>query len=136
MSCDPHLALDRRCSVESSADPSNSPAAALLSSPLPPIPDQQSGDLGPAILTELKRIAVALEALCTEGKRIADHVAPEPGDVVGTPYLAKQLGCSVVWAGEMARNGQLPKGCIVPGTGCGKPWKFYRKRIEEWINKR
>lgn len=77
-----------------------------------------------------------LENLAEETRRLANHVSPAPGDIVGTPFLAKQLGCSVVWAGEMARNGQIPKSCIVPGSGNGKPWKFYLARIEEWLNKR
>jgi hypothetical protein len=77
-----------------------------------------------------------MESLAEESRRIAAHVAPEPGDVVGTPYLAQRLGCSVVWVAEMVRDGRIPKGCIVPGTGNGKPWKFYRPRIEQWLNKR
>lgn len=82
------------------------------------------------------RIAPALDSLAEASHRIAAHIVSEHGDVVGTPCLAQQLGCSVVWVAEMARNGEIPKGCIVPGTGNGKPWKFYRQRIEEWINKR
>jgi hypothetical protein len=130
-----HLSLDRT-SVAAATDTAALPAA--TPAPHRPLttPDQQVGELGPAILTMLGRIAVALETLGVETHRLADHVAPAPGDVVGTPYLAKKLACTVVWAAEMARNGQIPKGCVVPGTGNGKPWKFYRRRIEEWINKR
>ena len=119
--------------VESStAEPrSTSWQAELPTSNQPP-----ANTTGPAVLSLLERVAFSLEALAVESKRIADQVAPEPGDVVGTPYLAQQLGCSVVWAAEMARNGQIPKSCIVPGTGNGKPWKFYRRRIEEWLIKR
>jgi hypothetical protein len=76
------------------------------------------------------RVAVALQALARAQR-------PElPASVVGTPYLAERLGCTVVWAAEMARNGEIPKCCIVPGTGNSKPWKFYRERIEDWLNKR
>jgi len=93
-------------------------------------------EFGPRTLSVLERIAVAIDEATLEMHRIANHVAPAPGDIVGTPFLAKQLGCSVVWAGEMARNGQIPKSCIVPGSGNGKPWKFYRRQLEEWVNKR
>ena len=93
-------------------------------------------ELGPRTLDALQRMVAAIEQFTAASCRIADQVAPGPGDVVGTPYLAKRLGCSVVWAGEMAREGQIPKSCILSGTGNGKPWKFYRERIEEWLIKR
>ena len=99
-------------------------------------PPPSATDLGTQILARLDRIAAALESLSDASRRIAAHIAPEPGGVVGTPFLAERLGCTVVWAGEMARDGRVPKSCIVPGTGCGKPWKFYRMRIEDWLNKR
>jgi len=90
-----------------------------------------AGTAVPAQLLEtLERIAIATQA-------IARAQRPGPQEpVVGTPFLARQLGCSFVWAAEMARKGEIPKSCILPGTGNGKPWKFYRERIEEWLNKR
>jgi hypothetical protein len=94
------------------------------------------GGSRPQTLALLERIAIAVENLAADAHRLADHFSPAPGDIVGTPYLADQLGCTVVWAAEMARKGEIPKSCIVPGTGNGKPWKFYRGRIEEWLNKR
>lgn len=69
-------------------------------------------------------------------KRIADHLAPVPSELVGTPYVAERLGCTTVWVTEMIRNGQIPQRCVVPGTGDGKPWKFVRTRIDEWIKNR
>ena len=107
-----------------------------VESPRVYIPAVAANQSGSAILIYLDRIAAALESLAEDSHRNRAHVAPEPGDVVGTPYLASQLGCSVVWAAEMARNGEIPKSCIVPGTGNGKVWKFYRQRIEEWLVKR
>jgi len=77
----------------------------------------------------LERLASALE-------RIADHVAPQPGDIVGTPYIAQKLGCSTAWVTQLIHDGTLPARCIVPGTGNGKPWKFHRRQIDEWINSR
>lgn len=66
-------------------------------------------------------------------KRIADHFDPPPPDIIGTDYIADRLGCTVVWVAKMASEGKIPKNCIVPGTGIGKPWKFYRSRIDHWI---
>jgi hypothetical protein len=68
--------------------------------------------------------------------RIADALAPEPADIVGTPYVAGKLGCTTVWIAEMVRSGEIPKCCIVPGTGNGKPWKFYRAKIDRWLQSR
>ena len=66
-------------------------------------------------------------------KRIADHFDPQPADIVGTPYLANKLGCTSTWIAQMVRSGEIPKGCLVPGSGKGRQWKFYRRRIEEWL---
>jgi hypothetical protein len=66
-------------------------------------------------------------------KRIADHFDPQPADIVGTPYLATKLGCTPTWIAQMVRDGEIPKGCLVPGSGNGRQWKFYRRRIEEWM---
>jgi hypothetical protein len=68
--------------------------------------------------------------------RIADAMAPEPEDIVGTPYIAKRLGCTTVWIAELVRRGDIPKSCLVPGTGNGKVWKFYREHIDRWLSSR
>jgi hypothetical protein len=80
-------------------------------------------------LPEMRSMAASLG-------RLADALAPRPADVVGTPYVAGRLGCSTVWVAEPVRQGRLPAGCVVPGTGNGKPWKFYRGRVDEWIETR
>jgi predicted DNA-binding transcriptional regulator AlpA len=82
---------------------------------------------------QLEEIACHLAGLVEVLTRVADAVAPEPADVVDSPYVAKKLGCGTTWVGEMARKGTIPKSCLVPGTGNGKPWKFYRAKIEAWI---
>ena len=69
-------------------------------------------------------------------KRIADHFDPPPPDVVDSVYVRQKLGCTTTWVAEMARNGDIPASCLVPGTGNGKPWKFYRSKIEKWIKER
>jgi hypothetical protein len=68
--------------------------------------------------------------------RIANALAPAPPDLVGTGYVAQHLGCTAVWVAEMARQGQIPKHCLAPGTGNGKPWKFYRGHIDRWLASR
>jgi len=68
--------------------------------------------------------------------RIADALTPKPADIVGSPYVANLLGCTTVWVAEMVRRGDIPKNCVVPGTGNGKPWKFYREKIDAWVKSR
>lgn len=84
----------------------------------------------------LERIAVALERLVDIQQRIVDHFVPRAQNIVGTPYISHELGCTTVWITEMVRNKMLPSSCVVPGTGNGKPWKFYRDRIDAWIKSR
>jgi hypothetical protein len=86
-------------------------------------------EIGP----ETRRVLAEIEA---DLKRLADHFDPQPSDVVGTPYLADRLGCTATWIAQMVRSGEIPKGCIVPGSGKGRQWKFYRGRIEEWLASR
>jgi hypothetical protein len=79
--------------------------------------------------TPLQQVAEAL-------MRIADHVSPPPPAVVGTPYVAQKLDCSTEWITEMIRTAEIPSHIIVPGTGNGKPWKLYRKKIDKWLKNR
>jgi hypothetical protein len=81
-------------------------------------------------------IADSLDLIAHHLARIANHVDPPPDAIVGTPYIAKRLGCTTVWVGEMTRDGLIPKTCIVTGTGNGKPWKFHRQQIDQWIASR
>ncbi len=60
----------------------------------------------------------------------------KPPELVGTPYVAERLGCTTVWITQMIRSGDIPPNCVVPGTGNGKPWKFIRVRIDEWLKRR
>jgi hypothetical protein len=92
-----------------------------------------------------ERLAGALELLARSGDlaalaataaRLADHLTPTPAGVVGTPYIAKHLGCTTVWVAEMARRGDIPQSCLVQGTGNGKPWKFNRYGIDAWLKSR
>ena len=70
-------------------------------------------------------------------KRIADQLDPTDDDrPVGTPYVAKRLSQTTTWVAEMARRGLIPKNCVVVGTGVGKPWKFHRSKIDQWIESR
>jgi hypothetical protein len=69
-------------------------------------------------------------------KRIADHFDPPPPDKVGSDYVASRLGCTTTWIADLVRRGEIPPHCVVPGTGNGKPWKFFRSRIDSWITAR
>jgi len=69
-------------------------------------------------------------------QRLADRLAPQPGDIVGTPYVRQQLGCTTAWVTQMIKDGKIPAACIVKGTGNGKPWKFHRRLIDQWIESR
>lgn len=99
-------------------------------------------DVGPAaeclprLVNLAERLAIGVEGLLAVATRLAEHIVPEAADLVGTPFIAERLGCTTVWVSDMARNGVIPKACIVPGTGNGKPWKFHRRRIENWLDKR
>src|SRR5262249_7218848 len=96
-------------------------------------------------LVSLERLAIAAEriaahlavlaSVATSLARIADHLAPS-AVVVGSRYIADRLGCTTVWVAEMARRGEIPGQCVVPGTGGRKPWKFSRERIDAWLASR
>ena len=83
-------------------------------------------ELGP----EAHRVMAEAQA---DLKRLADHFDPQPADIVGTPYLASKLGCTPTWIAQMVRSGEIPKSCVVQGSGQGRQWKFYRRRIEDWL---
>jgi hypothetical protein len=74
-----------------------------------------------------------LAAIARDLGRIADKQDPPPPNVIDSPTLAAKLGCTTTWIAQMAREGSIPQGCIVEGTGRGKPWKFYRRQIESWL---
>lgn len=69
-------------------------------------------------------------------RQLGDVNKAKPPELVGTPYVADRLGCTTVWVTELIRNGEIPVNCVVSGTGNGKPWKFVRVRIEEWLKRR
>lgn len=92
---------------------------------------------------ELRRIALALEELASNIKqvepaltRIADHFDPPERSVVGTAYIAERLGCTTKWIGDLVRDGKIPQDCICPKAGEGKYWRFWKEKIDEWIEER
>ncbi|QDT59501.1 hypothetical protein SV7mr_20080 [Stieleria bergensis] len=84
----------------------------------------------------LERLVIAIEENNRQIQRIADHVNPPKRASVTSSYVAERLGRSVRWIGEMARNGQIPKSCICPGSGDGNYWRFWKDRIDQWIEER
>jgi len=87
----------------------------------------------PALDPQLMAIWSAMSA---DIRRIADALNPAPPDIVGTPYVAQKLNVTTTWIADLIRRGKIPAACIVPGTGNGRVWKFYRSRIDEWITSR
>jgi hypothetical protein len=75
-------------------------------------------------------------ALAGSLSRIADHFDPPPPDTVDTAYVARRIGLGIARVAQMALRGEIPAHCTVPGTGNGKPWKFFRTRIDPWIDSR
>ncbi len=74
-----------------------------------------------------------LSSLIADIRRIADVMDPPPPDIVDSSYVAGRLGCTTTWIADLARQGKIPLGCLVLGTGDGKPWKFHRGAIDAWI---
>lgn len=74
--------------------------------------------------------------LVSEIRRIADHFDPPNLEVVGTSYIAAQLGVTSKWVGDLVRNGKIPNLCICPKSGAGNYWRFWKKPIDEWLQGR
>ncbi len=84
----------------------------------------------------LERLAVATEGIQEQLRRLADHFDPPPPDIVDTQYVADCLGCTNIHVARLARQSVIPKSCVLVGTGNGKPWKFYRSRLDKWLETR
>lgn len=81
----------------------------------------------------LERIARAAEGIYAELERVNNRF--EPPEIVKSSYVAGRFGCTIKWVGEMVRRGEIPKSCIAPGSGNGKQWRFFKSRIEKWLEK-
>lgn len=85
-------------------------------------------------LTHILEKRAAVEAqIADDLHRLVGFLTPPPADIVGTPHVAALLGQTTTWVAEMARDGKIPPDCIVKGSGYGKPWRFYRGKIDRWI---
>jgi hypothetical protein len=96
----------------------------------------QIADSPLTLAASFQLIAGQLQAIEAHLSRLANHFDPPPPDIVDTPFLARQLGVTPTRIAQMVREGTIPKSCIVPGTGDGRPWKFYRHRLDEWLARR
>jgi hypothetical protein len=65
--------------------------------------------------------------------RLADRFAPAEADIVDSRYIAEKRGVTVTRVSQIALGGEIPDKCIVDGTGHGKPWKFRRQAVDQWI---
>lgn len=76
------------------------------------------------------------EGVVTHLRRIADHFDPPNLEVVGTSYIAQRLGVTPKWVGDLVRKGEIPSSCICPKSGNGNYWRFWKMRIDKWIEER
>jgi hypothetical protein len=123
------LAVEPRDAERASDDPPASAFGSLGRA-------QRQVELAPLTRALLERIAAAMEEIGSLSRAVCERIVPGAGEVVGTPYVARKLGCTTVWVAEMVRRDEIPRNCVVPGTGNGKPWKFYRHRVEAWLSQR
>ncbi len=100
-----------------------------------PIPDGSPlpSDIDQPLLFLLSLIG---SGILNEMRAIRQQIAPEPTSIVGTDYVAAQLNLNKQYVAQMAREGRIPKRCIVAGTGWGTPYGFNRKLVDEWIETR
>ena len=88
------------------------------------------------IAAALEQIALPIRDVEPALRRIADHFDPPKRGTVGTPYVAERLGVSVRWISDLIRRGDIPKSCIVPRSGDGKYWRFWKDKIDEWVEQK
>ena len=88
------------------------------------------------IALALEKIGNTLDEISASEKRIAEHFDPQKRSTVGTKYLAERIGCSVRWAGDLVRNGEIPSSCICPRSGNGGYWRFWKDQLDKWIEER
>jgi hypothetical protein len=90
---------------------------------------------GKDIVNALNQIVMAIESNTNAMNRLVDHFSPPDRATVTSSYVARRLGCTVRWIGELARRGDIPKSCRCPRSGEGKYWRFWKKQTDEWIDK-
>lgn len=93
------------------------------------------------VVSRLGRIDTRLmqsvdERIVTHLRRIADHFDPPNLESVGTSYIAQRLGVTPKWVGDLVRKGDIPSSCICPKSGNGNYWRFWKNRIDKWIEER
>jgi hypothetical protein len=84
----------------------------------------------------IERLLTVLVDIAGSLRLLIEIHTPTPKEIVGTSYVADILDYTPTYVAEMARDGIIPACCTVPGTGNGKPWKFYREQIDKWIESR
>ncbi len=108
---------------------------------LAPVAGQLAGPLAELVAVAARqeanvaRLVEGQTRLADSAGRLADQLAPKQDKIVGSRYVADRTGLTTTRVVEMARTGYMPPSCIVPGSGMGKPWLFYKDRIDDWIAK-
>jgi hypothetical protein len=142
---DKHPPLMQPTRVEVATANHGGAAVSPVEAPTPNHSENDSSQVEPlaAIANAIEHLAAILSAIHAElsavslsAARIANCLDPPLSQIIDSPSLAKQLDCSTTWIAQMARDRRIPASCIVPGTGSGKPWKFYRKQINDWLSNR
>ena len=94
------------------------PASPLSRTPPTPHPER-TGSAPNRCRGVWARDRAVLAEVQADLKRLADHFDPPPSDIVDTPYIAHRLGLTTARIAQLVRSGEIPKGCVVPGSGRG-----------------
>ncbi len=71
-----------------------------------------------------------------ELRRLRRDLRPAEPEIIGTPEVAKMAGVTTAAVRQWVESEAMPGNCIVPGSGNGTPWRFYRRRVVKWLRTR
>ncbi len=74
--------------------------------------------------------------IARELRKLRRALRPAEPEIIGTPEVAKLAGVTTAAVRQWVESGAVPRNCIVPGSGNGTPWRFYRRRILKWLRTR
>jgi hypothetical protein len=86
------------------------------------------------VVKEFVGTGTCIKVIAESLQRIADVNAPKPSDLVDTEYIRERRGYkNKIYVTEMARKGKIPAYCVAPGSGNGNAWRFFRDKIDQWL---